>query len=530
MSGTCNESTTQQPFSKTICSICYEDLKPIVEDLQAISICGHVFHELCIQQWFEYCSKGKKKCPICNQTCSASHVGRLYFQSVGDTNDPKPSLKLRTHKDPEELQLECSRLEGKVTVLNSALKIRENDLKNIGDELSACKEQLKREEAHKNKALEENHRIIRSLDFKEQELNKSDLECIKLKERSMALAKELAEVKLALDHNLDMDEIVKYASLATQTHTRDNMNVLEKSLMSRNQQYKMLMAKYSILSSEKDLSCQNLREAEVEIKKLKSIIKEMDKANEDNDNEYLRSLKASKKSKGSSRIRNEALPTFTHTCTSQDTIKESDDHSRNAKRSRGLENESNKKDGAGSYIIIDDDAPEVSVSPEYDSISQPAKRATFDASYSSKPTHETSKQNGVPLPLHEIGQPNLMPNITNEASLPAYNSLEVGEFCFSAGLIGPDGRRRALGKWCKKGQNKGLNSSSLPSQVSGDLISVGADGRGGTIKVLKSQNQASFDSNGSSFPAKNLKFSAKTNSLQSRGCLQINHFFSKVDQ
>ena len=33
-------------IGKTICSICYEDLKPLVEDLQAISICGHVFHEL----------------------------------------------------------------------------------------------------------------------------------------------------------------------------------------------------------------------------------------------------------------------------------------------------------------------------------------------------------------------------------------------------------------------------------------------------------------------------------------------------
>jgi len=33
-------------FAKTICSICYEDLKPTIEDLQSISICGHVFHEL----------------------------------------------------------------------------------------------------------------------------------------------------------------------------------------------------------------------------------------------------------------------------------------------------------------------------------------------------------------------------------------------------------------------------------------------------------------------------------------------------
>ena len=32
--------------AKTICSICYEDLHPVAEDLQSISICGHVFHEL----------------------------------------------------------------------------------------------------------------------------------------------------------------------------------------------------------------------------------------------------------------------------------------------------------------------------------------------------------------------------------------------------------------------------------------------------------------------------------------------------
>ncbi|KAM0945393.1 putative transcription factor C2H2 family [Dioscorea sansibarensis] len=31
---------------KPLCSICYEDLKPIIEDLQSISLCGHVFHEL----------------------------------------------------------------------------------------------------------------------------------------------------------------------------------------------------------------------------------------------------------------------------------------------------------------------------------------------------------------------------------------------------------------------------------------------------------------------------------------------------
>ena len=33
-------------FAGIICSICYEPLNPINEDLQSVSICGHVFHEL----------------------------------------------------------------------------------------------------------------------------------------------------------------------------------------------------------------------------------------------------------------------------------------------------------------------------------------------------------------------------------------------------------------------------------------------------------------------------------------------------
>ena len=42
-----------------------------------------------LQRWFGYCSSAKKKrsCPVCKQTCSAKNVNRLYFQSVGDSND-----------------------------------------------------------------------------------------------------------------------------------------------------------------------------------------------------------------------------------------------------------------------------------------------------------------------------------------------------------------------------------------------------------------------------------------------------------
>ena len=58
------------------------------------------------------------------------------------------------------------------------------------------------------------------------------------------------------------------------------------------------------------------------------------------------------------------------------------------------------------------------------------------------------------------------------------------DICFSGGLLGPDGTQRFLGKWCKRGQNGESTSTK------GNLISVGADGRGGTVKVLRNPSQA----------------------------------------
>ena len=43
---TIGEMAGENAASSAICSICYEDLKPVAENLQSISACGHVFHEL----------------------------------------------------------------------------------------------------------------------------------------------------------------------------------------------------------------------------------------------------------------------------------------------------------------------------------------------------------------------------------------------------------------------------------------------------------------------------------------------------
>nr|GEW50784.1 RING/U-box superfamily protein [Tanacetum cinerariifolium] len=536
MVGSCNGS-----FSQTLCSICYEDLKPIVEDLQSISICGHVFHELCLQQWFEYCPKVKKNCPFCKQKCTTSNVSRLYFQSVGESNDPKLSQKQQTSlHDPEELKLEYNRLKGKVNGLNTALESRENDLEKTKNELGKCKEQLKKEAAAKNEALEQTQTINQLFNLKTQELIKSDMKCIKLQERNMALAKELAALKLVSDLNLDEDEIVKLASLGTEAHSKESVDILKRSLVVRNKTYKDLIAKYSTLAREEARSRAELEKTKEKLEKFKTRIQKTETTKEEKDNEVLRALKALKKRKLSSSVVNEVDPTRT----THDTLKEPDVLPRKAKRSRESEiiDESNNKDGASSYILIDDDAPPSSVSPKsspFDTVPQPLKKATPDSSYSPNTLHETSKYNGVPLPnntddddvvfVHDIGQDKSLPKIVKEAPSPVLNSQE-GNFSFSAGVLGPDGIKRHLGKWCKKSQSKGINASPVPGRVSGDLIAVGSDGRGGTIKVLKSQNLASPDSKKPSLSAKNGKFVAKTSSLHSRGGLQIDHFFRKADQ
>ncbi|KAL0397942.1 UNVERIFIED_CONTAM: hypothetical protein Scaly_0242600 [Sesamum calycinum] len=282
-------------FAKTICSICYEDLKPLVEDLQSISICGHVFHELCLQQWFEYCPKTKKRnCPICKQSCTNANVGRLYFQSVGDPNDSNTSQKPRNYEEnPEELQKEVNRLEGKVVALASSLEQQQKEFKEVKDQVTAFLVQgaTKIEAALKNEALTQMATNQQLLRMRSEELDKSTLECMRVQERNMALAKELAAFKLASDLDLEDDEVMKLASLGNDAGSRETVDVLRKSLVIRNKSYKELMAKCNILGRGEARCLRKLEKATEKIKKLKSRIQELETAAEIKDNETLRVLK-----------------------------------------------------------------------------------------------------------------------------------------------------------------------------------------------------------------------------------------------
>lgn len=71
-----------------------------------------------------------------------------------------------------------------------------------------------------------------------------------------------------------------------------------------------------------------------------------------------------------------------------------------------------------------------------------------------------------------------------------------GDRCFSGGLLGPDGTNRHLGKWCKRVHNgeQELQPPGIKGSTAriGDLISIGADGRGGKIKILRTLDQSSL--------------------------------------
>ncbi|CAN4111530.1 unnamed protein product [Withania somnifera] len=541
-------------FAKTICSICYEDLKPLVEDLQSISLCGHVFHELCLQRWFEYCTNGKKKnCPVCKQTCTGKNTNRLYFQSVGDPNDPSLSQKLHDYEDgnPGELRNEVKRLDGKVLKLTSTLEQQLIDFKEINAELFSCKEQLKVEVALKNKAKQQEIASQLLLDVKCQELDQSTLECRRLQERNMALAKELAALKLVCDEDLGDEEVLKLASLGNQANSKETIDVLKKSLVLRNKSYKELMTKCRSALGKLGKAEARVQELEMVFRTLKSsknfgiesgkgYSKELKvgKCSYENQKKELGSSRDSGRGEKRKLMYNYAggkdtTDCILASCLDQDngeknSFQESKDGGlletssyvhqvSNWKANPLIDNKKAVHESILSRLKVSSgiaDATQVKLSDNKDELAglkNCGKNSTVNMSPVTIPDDDDL------LPLDEF---------THRE--PSFH-IRKGDPCFSGGLLGPDGTNRHLGKWCNRQQNKGSAGFQGSGANSGDLISVGADGRGGRVKVLRSINQASMDKE-SAVSIKRCKSGTKTGSSQSQGCLQIEHFFTRAGQ
>ncbi|XP_031476956.1 uncharacterized protein LOC116248352 isoform X4 [Nymphaea colorata] len=259
-----DHSKASNGFAKSICTICFQELNPIIEDIQSISICGHVFHEFCLQQLLESLPEAKKKpCPMCNQKFSLKHISRLYLQWVDDPLKASAITKsplCGSIRDSARLSRgELVTLEEKLSFVDQALEQQQQHLRELKEELSLAKDLAGREVALKMEAVTENSIFQQMLNEKMEELEQSKAERSKLQKSILALEKELAANKLS---------------------------------------YKELMAQCDLLAREEQNSQKKLAKAVQKKEKLKEKLKELKSALGEKDNEILRKKeKLKKKSK-----------------------------------------------------------------------------------------------------------------------------------------------------------------------------------------------------------------------------------------
>ncbi|RDX62595.1 hypothetical protein CR513_59057, partial [Mucuna pruriens] len=522
-------------------------------------------------QWFEYCSRGKKHtCPICKQSCRASDACRLYFQSVGDANDVMKTQKsVVLEEDAGVLRREVKRLEVQVSGLNSTLERQAKDLEGLNEELCACKERAKIETALKNEALNQKASIQFQLRMKS--------------ELVYGLHRRVSDL------DIDEEEVLKLATLGNGANSKDTIDTLKRSLVMRNRSYKELMAKCNVLGRGEARYSKKLDKAKEKITKLKGRVQELETLAEAKENEYLMSPKLSKKGKCSKNLENNINSDSVALTACKFSLKEQNKQVSSPKSGMDLTANDNSKslqslkiensnasknttvnisngskttlslDKKRDYITIDEDDSEGPKDLQGCSkhnykdqdrddiaVSKPSLLKPEGVSGIKTETLLQRKCTLAESPIVDIDidianisagamdedvtlQANAkhpMVNIRKESPLTHSNSAP-GNICFSGGLLGPDGTHRYLGKWCKRGLNE---SSSAKRASNGDLIAVGADGRGGKIKVLKTPSQILSGGKENSASLKRSKFGAKTSSLQSQGCLQIEHFFGKVTQ
>ncbi|KAM3211252.1 hypothetical protein ACQJBY_064816 [Aegilops geniculata] len=315
-----------------VCTICYEDLRPLSDQhIYCLPSCGHVFHALCVEQWLEYCpsagGKKKGKCPICKQACGASHPPtRLFFQSTGACPTQAPPSSSHD-ADPEALAEEVARLEQKASSLGKVLEEQRDGIQKLNAEASAAtasagsliglvllcgslmvswwflvqivrwKEQAATAETMRESARKEKESVQRLLNAKTEELSRKTSECVRLQERSLALAKELAALKLSTDMNLQEEEILKLASLGNHGNLENAVDVLKRSLALRNKSYKDLMVQCNHLGRSESRAQQRIEKDKELIKKLRAKVLDLQKELEEKENNVIRDLRSSKKFK-----------------------------------------------------------------------------------------------------------------------------------------------------------------------------------------------------------------------------------------
>ncbi|KAJ4803725.1 RING/U-box superfamily protein [Rhynchospora pubera] len=499
-------SAAQRP----ICAICYEDLRPVVEHLQCVPACGHVFHELCLQQWMEYCPSGKgPTCPMCKQSCGTHHKPtRLYFQSTtdGGLSQPSSAAHAGVSSDAKELTERVERLEKKYLAQTEIAECLKASTKKLTEQIEESHEVVKRVKITNEELQREKQHIQQLLNAKIEEVSRKTMECNKLQEKSLALAKELAALKLSTDMNLGEEEIVKFAYLGHSNNPESAIEVLKRSLAMRNKSYKELMGQCNILGRSESRLHQKLEKAKDQIKKLKTQLLELEKINEEKENAALRDLKHSKKLKSGGKYTSPMKSCSFETIDLED-IPDFIDNELLGQKKEVMNNcamFSNKKSTIEQLGAEQGTPPfksnnggkntseENLLEPLTRTGSNWVKGITLIEGMNNEPTSSAVPQNEV-----EVHKPS---STLDSLHLPIWTTVTGGI-------------NRSTAKWCKRDTN---------TEENGDLIAVGPDGRGGRVKVLRSTNQ--------------LQLGAKTNTPLSRcqqkigaksSQFQMEHFFSK---
>ncbi|KAK3121026.1 hypothetical protein QOZ80_8BG0644930 [Eleusine coracana subsp. coracana] len=471
-----------------VCTICYEDLRPLSDQhIYSLPSCGHVFHALCLEQWLEYCPGGKKKgtCPICKHPCGAAHPPtRLFFQSTGacPTQACPSSQNASKGADPEELAAEVTRLEQKAVSLARIIEEQRDGIKKLNAEVSRWREQAATAEAMRESARKEKDYAQVLLNVKTEELSRKTAECGRLQQKSLALAKELAALKLSSDMNLQEEEILKLASLGNHGNLENAVDVLKRSLAIRNKSYKELMIQCNVLGRSESRTQQKLEKAKELVKKLKTRVHELEKELEEKENSLIRDLRSSKK------------------------MKVDEPKSWSITDNSGFRNPSS---GYGNEAVLDEVMEDpCSVKPHSDNLKhEGTTKVTASASTREK---ETLTISGISK------QVNRLSSGTGPQQIHNFNPFSDDDF-ETPKILGADGTRKSIGKWCKGSTALGSASTNINR---GNLIAVGPDGRGGSVKILRDLGRFQ-DSKSPALWPKAPKVGGKA------GQSQIDHFFGK---
>ncbi|CAM6098813.1 unnamed protein product [Calypogeia fissa] len=280
-----------------ICAICYEDVDPAGELLQSIAVCGHVFHELCLQQWIEFCPNGRTPtCPLCKQNCGVEDVHRLYFQSdscLGKKDaTPQPGQKNPSDRElSEEDQAQLLRLEAKVTMLTAECKSSREKILRAESEGHRHLEQVRGLETEKLKWRKERSQLVESLAKAHEELRRTIKHREELLAKTEAMAKDVAVYRLATDVNLSEVDISRLiAPPHSSTSKEDMIDMMTKALFLQNRAFKDLMHKCQEIGMGESRAEQKSQRLMEQVKRMKARIQELAKAEEEKENAKVRSL------------------------------------------------------------------------------------------------------------------------------------------------------------------------------------------------------------------------------------------------